>query len=199
MAAIACSEEGEVVASVYLYETDLFLFAEFLVTNPDYPRRLRHLACMIVTQSTLSQATARGIYVVSAPRTTGLERILARAGFRDSTVSMWIRKLGPVQVYRPPSEQVTPPASPKRAVQRQAGGVPPPRRVATARRSSDQPTAEAARPTLRRPETGVKRRPKPRIQVEEALAREELPAREAAPTYARRVMRGGRKKRDGLG
>lgn len=200
MALICCVGNGDVVASTYLYETELFLFAEFLVTNPEFSRRVRHSACLIIAQTTAILAAARGVFVLATPRTPGIGMILARMGFRDSSVSMWVRLHGPVSVY------TAPPAG--RSVKETVG-----RQVST---GGARTLRDNRSPRLRRGTVPVKRPRLPPIDTSAALEPEPMGIRRVGQAGMREaphpvniaqvtppvsnLARGRvRKRRDGLG
>jgi len=92
MAVAACGRAGTVVASMYLYETNLFLFNEFLCTNPAYPARLRHAAVLLMSQAVVAFALMKGLFVMTTPRTRGGELIAKRMGFKNAGIPMWVRR-----------------------------------------------------------------------------------------------------------
>ena len=99
MAVAAVGGLGSVCASMYLYETDLFLFNEFLCTNPAYPARQRHAAVVLMSHAVVGLALAKGLFVMTTPRTKGGELIAKRMGFVNSGMPMWVRKANPLPLW----------------------------------------------------------------------------------------------------
>lgn len=99
MAVAAVGGLGTVCASMYLYETDLFLFNEFLCTNPVYPARQRHAAVVLMSHAVVGLALAKGLFVMTTPRTKGGELIAKRMGFVNSGMPMWVRKANPLPLW----------------------------------------------------------------------------------------------------
>lgn len=102
LASCACSQDGVLVAAMYLYETDLFLFTEFLVTNPEFPARHRHLAVMFISQAAIAVASAKSLFIMTTPRTRGGELMAKRFGFVNSKLPMFVRKRIPMPLWRDP-------------------------------------------------------------------------------------------------
>lgn len=121
-----------VVAACYLYPVQMFLHLEFLITNDEFPRRLRHKAIELGLGALLALAAARGSLLIAAPRTLGLEQILTRRGFRDTRATMYVLRAPSIPVYVTPQEaespslpaprQTKPKREGRRATTRQAAG-----------------------------------------------------------------------------
>lgn len=121
-AVIVVNERGVVVASVYLYETSQWLFVEYLVTNEDFPRRIRYMACVAMLNSVVASAAAKGLYILATPRSLGAQRLMERAGFRNSGIPMWVRPRKGVPLWTeaatapiPSGPKKAPPKTPRRA------------------------------------------------------------------------------------
>ncbi len=89
-----------VVASVYLYDAGPFLLMEFYVTNPHVPARIRHAASVHGAGAALAIAASQGRLLLAAARTRGIERVLARVGFRDTRATVWACKVPPIPVWQ---------------------------------------------------------------------------------------------------
>lgn len=184
MAVAAVGRSGSLCASMYLYETDLFLFNEFLCTNPEYPARQRHAAVLLMSHAVVALALAKGLFVMTTPRTKGGEMIAKRMGFKDSGMPMWVRKADPMPLWEaapeeeiplgpesvPEESEVAEPEVPDgdswdRMTDRVAGPEEPPKRrpspAAKGRHRGKETGEEPARKTLRR----VSRRGKSKEEV----------------------------------
>ncbi len=88
------------VAAVYLYPAGPFLLMEFYVTNPAFPSRIRLAASVAGGGAALAIAASQGRLLLAAARTKGIERVLARVGFRDTRATLWACKVPPVPVWQ---------------------------------------------------------------------------------------------------
>ncbi len=93
-------EHRPVVAAVYLYPAGPFLLMEFYVTNPLFPARIRLAASVAGGGAALAIAASQGRLLLAAARTKGIERVLARVGFRDTRATLWACKVPPVPVWQ---------------------------------------------------------------------------------------------------
>ena len=89
-----------VVAAVYLYPAGPFLLMEFYVTNPAFTARIRLAASVAGGGAALAIAASQGRLLLAAARTKGIERVLARVGFRDTRATLWACKVPPVPVWQ---------------------------------------------------------------------------------------------------
>jgi hypothetical protein len=137
-AIIVVDGEGNVVASVYLYETDLFMFSEYLVSSKDTTRRMKYLACMLLMHTLAAIAGSKGKFLLATPRSKGARSIMAKFGFRDSGFPMWVRPRKVVPLWEEDAGESDIPQAPERAPEN--GGRPQPQGGSTASALPEQKT-----------------------------------------------------------
>lgn len=147
-AVVVVNERGVVVASVYLYETTQWLFAEYLVTNEDFPVRMRYMACLLALQGVMASAAAKGLFIMATPRSRGAQRAMARYGFRDSGFPMWVRPRKGVPLWTEAATAPVP-SGPKKAPPKRPRRAPPPAEVPC---DNDEITAHEMKPVYDEPD-----------------------------------------------
>lgn len=97
------------VSSVYLYPTQLWLFAEFFVADHQafpFQRTIIHTAGELIAEQFVTQAAIMNLTPACAPRTRSIIKGLERWGFQDTGTSLLLGGRVPVPAYvKRPSEE----------------------------------------------------------------------------------------------
>jgi hypothetical protein len=100
------------VACCALYNAGPIMLAEFAVTSPYAPLRLRHRAAQLVIETMLAKASMAGKVLVTLPATPGMVKMLERYGLRVMTAIVMSAQPGLLPVggaSRAPRPQTKPP------------------------------------------------------------------------------------------